>query len=427
MKKIAIYLLVILTFSLPLNIAADYQGPSSYEFRNGRWFDGKSFVVRTFYSVRGRLTSKRPARPDSVIDLTGKYVIPPLAEAHNHNLGGANGLDAQIAMYLRDGVFYSKNLHYVRDFTSPILGRVNTPSSVDVAYAHGGLVARGGHAVELYEKLYDRGVFRGWKKEDLDTKAFFIIDDEDDLARKWPLILAGKPDFIKTYLEYSEQYEKRRNDPRYYGHRGLNPTLLKSIVMRAHKAGLRVSTHVESAADFHNALVAGVDEIAHLPGYHIPAGENVLSYRISDEDARLARRKNIFVVTTTLLSVGLTRNDPQRLAVIQDNQIHNLRTLAKFGVKIALGSDTMNATSLAEVLNIHALKVFDNLTLLKLLCENTPQTIFPDRKIGFLKDGYEASFLALEGNPLDDFMNVQRIGLRFKQGAIIHLDPDKKQ
>ncbi len=426
MKKIAICFLVILTFTLPSNIAAHYQGQPSYEFRNGHWFDGKSFAVKTFYSTGGILTSKRPARLDSVIDLTGKYVIPPMGEAHNHNLGGANGLEAQIAMYLRDGVFYSRNLHYVREFTLPILDKVNTVSSVDVAYAHGGLVASGGHAVDLYEKLYDRGVFRGWKKEDLDTRAFFIIDDEDDLDRKWPLLLAGKPDFIKTYLEYSEEYEKRRNDPRYYGHRGLNPALLKSIVMRARKVGLRVSTHIESAADFHNALVAGVDEIAHLPGYHIPTGEDVLRYRIPDEDARLAGRKNIFVVTTTLLSVGLSRNDPQKLTVIQNNQIHNLKTLARHGVKIALGSDTINATSLAEAMNVYALKVFDNLTLLKLLCENTPRAIFPNRKIGLLRDGYEASFLALEGNPLDDFMNVKRIGLRFKQGAIIHLDRDKK-
>jgi hypothetical protein len=40
----------------------------------------------------------------------------------------------------------------------------------------------------------------------------------------------------------------------------------------------------------------------------------------------------------------------------------------------------------------------------------------PHRRIGFLRDGYEASFLALEGNPLEDWRNVRRITLRFKQG-----------
>jgi hypothetical protein len=34
--------------------------------------------------------------------------------------------------------------------------------------------------------------------------------------------------------------------------------------------------------------------------------------------------------------------------------------------------------------------------------------------------GYEASFLALEGDPLDDWRNTRRIKLRFKQGLEVH-------
>lgn len=426
MDRVITSLLLILTFFLAQQIPALSQTQAVYEFQNGRWFNGNTFTVKTFYSAAGRLTSRRPAQVDSVIDLTGKYVIPPFGEAHNHNLSGASGLQAQITMYLRDGVFYSKNLHYVREFTALILNRVNLPSSVDVAYAHAGLVASGGHAVELYERLYDRGVFPGWRKEDLDTRAFFIIDTENDLNKKWPLILAGKPDFIKTYLEHSEEYEKRKADPKYYGHRGLNPALLKMIVRKAHKAGLSVSTHIETAADFHNALLAGVDEIAHLPGYRIDKGEDISKYQISDKDAQLAARKGVFVVTTTILSSGLYRSDPQQLKIIQENQAHNIKVLTKRGVKIALGSDTLNATSLAEAMNLHNLKIFNNLTLLKLLCENTASSVFPNRKIGHLRDGYEASFLALEENPIDDFRNIKRIVIRFKQGEMLNLSQSKQ-
>ena len=69
-----------------------------------------------------------------------------------------------------------------------------------------------------------------------------------------------------------------------------------------------------------------------------------------------------------------------------------------------------------EAMNLYKLKAFDNLTLLKMWCKNTPLTIFLARKIGYLKDGYEASFLVLSGNPLDDFQNVTKIALRVKQG-----------
>jgi imidazolonepropionase-like amidohydrolase len=50
--------------------------------------------------------------------------------------------------------------------------------------------------------------------------------------------------------------------------------------------------------------------------------------------------------------------------------------------------------------------------------EITPRTIFPDRQIGALQEGFEASFLALEGDPLRDFRNVRRIKIRFKQGFL---------
>jgi hypothetical protein len=99
----------------------------------------------------------------------------------------------------------------------------------------------------------------------MENEAYFIIDTAADLESKWPLIRAGNPDVIKTYLEHSEEFAKRKDDPSFYGRRGLDPAILAAIVERAHADGLRVATHVATAADFHNALAAGVDEIAHLP------------------------------------------------------------------------------------------------------------------------------------------------------------------
>jgi hypothetical protein len=55
-------------------------------------------------------------------------------------------------------------------------------------------------------------------------------------------------------------------------------------------------------------------------------------------------------------------------------------------------------------------------------CETTAETIFPNRKIGHLKEGYEASFLVLGGNPIDSFGSVKDIRLRFKQGYFITLE-----
>ena len=57
--------------------------------------------------------------------------------------------------------------------------------------------------------------------------------------------------------------------------------------------------------------------------------------------------------------------------------------------------------------------------LLRALCRHGAETIFPGRKIGRLEDGYEASFLVLNGNPLEDFTRIRDIRLRVKQGHVL--------
>ncbi len=73
---------------LMLGARAVGQQPLSktYEFINGQWFDGQDFRSKKFYSVGGILTAKKRGKIDFVIDLAGKYAIPPFGEAHNHNV-----------------------------------------------------------------------------------------------------------------------------------------------------------------------------------------------------------------------------------------------------------------------------------------------------------------------------------------------------
>jgi imidazolonepropionase-like amidohydrolase len=53
------------------------------------------------------------------------------------------------------------------------------------------------------------------------------------------------------------------------------------------------------------------------------------------------------------------------------------------------------------------------------------ETIFPGRKVGRLKEGYEASFLVLGGDPIEDFTAVEKIELEVKQGHLLDSDPDQ--
>jgi imidazolonepropionase-like amidohydrolase len=113
----------------------------------------------------------------------------------------------------------------------------------------------------------------------------------------------------------------------------------------------------------------------------------------------------------------------ERLRAIQ---AATLRVFKENGVTVAIGSDNVRDTSLAEAKHLASLGVYSNLELLKLWSETTPRALFPQRRIGELRDGYEASFLALEGNPLDDFDNVSRVRLRFKQGVEVVPAPPRE-
>ena len=400
--SIAVLLLVVCS-PAPAGVSkTDAKHPSVYRFVGGLWFDGTSFRPRTVYSVDGVFRSEHAGEPDATVDLKGRYVVPPFADAHNHAFAEGMPFEEQEASYLGAGIFYVKNPNHTKRLTAPIRARVSAPHTVDVSYSNGGLTASGGHPVQLYEFLVREGHMRGITREELDGEAFFVVDDAAELARDWPAILAGKPDFLKVYLEHSEEHERRKADPQFVGKRGLDPRLVPAIVARAHVAGLRVSAHVTTAADFRNALAAGVDEITHLP-----------LERLTDEDAaRAARQRTVVVTTTTSHKPGAA--DPR----MDDVHRHNIALLVRAGVTLAIGVDN-HFTAVREVENLARLGVLSNLELLKIWCESTPATIFPGRRIGSLADGYEASFVALDADPLAKIANVARVGVRFKQGHLL--------
>ncbi len=391
--------------------------PSAIAFTNGRWFNGRDFEPRVMYAANGVFQSRRPNAVDTTIDLQGGYVVPPFGEAHNHNIEGSSRTDATLARYLAEGIFYVMNPNSLPRSSTAMAEKVNKPNAVDVIFANGGLNVSGGHPYDLVQRNIGRG---SWKPEDAEGAFYHTIDDRAALDAKWPAIVAGKPDFIKIYLLYSNEYAKRKDDSTVHGMKGLDPALVPEIVRRAHEAGLRVGAHIENVADFRAAVTSGVDAIMHMPGHGWLGSSDSAQYLLSEADAMEAARRRTTVVTT--LAFGQRVNAPGRTpSQVRRNAINaaNLRTLKAAGVSIAIGSDNYGASARSEALYLSDFGVWSNLELLKLWCETTPALIFPKRKIGALRDGYEASFVVLEQDPLQDFANVLRVTRRVKQGNLL--------
>jgi hypothetical protein len=399
--------------------------PKIIQWNNGYWFNGKDFQQKTFYSVNGTLTEQAPPHVDSTIDINHKYVIPPFGEAHNHSPETPDDIDIFIERYLSDGIFYIKNPNSIPALTNLIKDKINTAFSLDVAYANGGITGPGGHPVTLYHHLQKtkyRLSLRKIKEEHLEGIAYHTIDSETDLKKKWPVILKDSPAFIKVYLLYSEEYEKRKNIAAWDGKKGLSPKLLKVIVKKAHLAGLSVSCHVETPTDLKHALRSGVTEINHLPGYQIrwKEGYEANYYLLDERTVRLMKIKGAHADATYSLSeTELIEKDSIRRQQQLDVQAANLKRLKKYNVPVTIGCDSYNRTARTEMEYLMKMNIYTPLELLKMWCEITPRAIFPTRRFAELKEGYEASFLVLTNNPLIDPLAMFDVRLRVKQGHLL--------
>jgi hypothetical protein len=393
------------------------QAPMTHgvEYRGGRWFDGNRFVARTMYVVNGTFRARPPARVDSVVDLAGGYVVPPFADAHQHLVDPR--IDATIRAYLRDGIYY------VRDQSNAPIGRraihpaLNRPTSFDYVSANQGWTSPGGHPVEVVRRgVPPSGPIADMIRDRMDPDFVMQVDTPADVERRWGYFLSGdpRPDLVKVFLINSEDYARRRADARFEGNRGLDPALVPVIVRLAHRAGLQVSAHVFTAADFRNAVEGGVDQIAHLPGGR---SADPAPFLLTDADARRARQRRVTVVTTITQHGDSAVTDQ----LIRTQYAHNIALLRRHRVPLLLGSDRIGDTAVTEAAALLRSGLFTNLELLRMCSVTTPRAIFPDRRIGALREGYEASFLVLDGDPLADFANTRRIVRRVKQGVPIAL------
>ena len=415
--------------ALALLLLAAAARAETVAWQDGRWFDGERFTDGSRYTVDGAFVADRPARIDRFVHLGGRFVVPAYGDAHHHGIDSAEALDDKVTVFLEAGIFYVKNPNVIGERITPeVRARLGHPHSVDAIFSNGGLTGPGGHPAPLHHYMASIGVFKGLGPGEMENRAYFVIADEADLDAKWPRILAGKPDFIKAFLLFSESYEGReplRRETDGQPNIGLDPKVLRAIVARAHAAGLRVSCHVDTARDFRNAVDAGVDEINHLPQPDPRFSPDLSAYVIDPETARLAAARNIFVVTTASTTERLSPSLPQEWRpAMRENQRANLRTLLDAGVRVALGSDAIPGerrfvTARDEARFIARYRLLSNLELLRAWSVDTPKAIFPHRRVGELRDGYEANFLVLGADPLDDPENLHRISMRVKQGVIL--------
>lgn len=393
--------------------AAGQNTSKTYELRNGAWYNGQDFSAGNWYMTGGTLTRKAPAKVDSVIDLTGKWVVPPLADAHCSSLSDNPNAKMVTESYMGEGVFYLQILSNSQEDRKALSGLVNTATTPDALFANGGITCTLGKPFIRYEapaqnirnpqmiaQRYDQiKLLRAML-----GNGYWFIDNKTALDANWKKIEEQKPDLISIYLLDAANSGGKEG-------KGLTPDVAKLVVKKAHRAKLRVYAHVETADDVRLATKIGVDGIANLPAADSTNGP--ASNMEAADWAKLAKKKTPVV---PLLSHAQTMGAP---ASSRETQAQRLKELLDNGVQVVIGSDDPQRTIRAELNYWFQNSRIDYGKALEIVCVSTPQAIFPGRKIGRFEEGYEASFLVLEDNPLNNILKLRAISWKAKQGKII--------
>lgn len=400
--------------------------------KNGWIWDGEAMVQRDLFITGPVFGAEAPARIDSIIDLEGKYVLPPFGDFHTHLFDGDYSV-AFDSMFLAQGVFYAHDLcndPFGREQMADYFGQART---VDVAYANGCLTSNYGHPIEGYERTEFGGRWNLTDEERAQLResrvyadrTYYIVDNAADVEAKMDLLLRTEPDVVKVILFDSEEYAASEEVPLY--NKGLDPALLPRILERADAAGLRVVAHVESEYDLCVAMAAGIRYFAHLPYYGFGNDGRVPDHLPGLQDSTWTMMRDLGVKVNPTLSRTFGnlmyipeqyRPDSSDLEAIKGFHREMLAGLKQNGVPILAGADFYNNSALDELLYYEGLDVFSPAELIGILV-STGREVFPLRKVGALEAGCEASCLVLEGDPTVDFKEVKRICLRIKAGQIL--------
>jgi imidazolonepropionase-like amidohydrolase len=409
-------------------------------FKNGFWYNGKTFVANSFYAINGTLAKQTKNKVDTIYDLKNKYIMPLLVDAHTHNLDGKAAFKEKAQSYIDEGVGYVGVLTNYNNGSKEVRPLINKAGSLDVKYTNAGFTCTLGHPFLSYEP-YAMGLYNWWQDTNnlkkikvsriAEKKAYYFTDNKSDVDKVWDSFLKTKPDMVKIFLLDTKNHDALMVNGK-MGDKGLSEDVAAYIVSKAHKVGLRVIAHIETVSDLKIGLKIGVDIFAHMPNYNYNFDAATELNELNFSKTELLRIKQISPYLIPTLSLNTANStvyessnnyqgtlDTIRFYKTIAYQKQALKILKMAGFKLAIGSDVYNQTLAPEYAYWFSNKIFDPEFIIHTMCQTSARLLYPNRKIGQLMEGYEASFITLDENPIDNWKSLQKIDLKIKQGQLL--------
>ncbi len=353
--------------------------------------------------IRDLGSSARIAVPSgaTVLDLTGKFVVPGIINAHGHV--GANR-DPELRQYALYGV------------------TTTTSMAVDA------------DDIAEYKAEQKRGNLRGARI--LTVKYRFMSTTEyntpESARAKVDEIVAKGADFVKVWIDSQNGRIAK-----------INPEVTAAVMDQARKHGKITMAHIYEYADARRMVDQGVNILVH----------NVRDQELDADFISTLKQRNISVVSTLTREEGMfvyaespawiddpffrkglsadrltllktkkreeQANDPElarnRRAFALDTI--NLKKLSNAGVRIALGTDSGGAADRYFIQGFFEhrqmeLMVQAGLTPMQVIqafSKGASEALGVDREFGTLAKGKAADLLVLDRNPLDNIVNMRGV------------------
>lgn len=421
-----------------LSLKAQEQNTSLVYLRGGNLLDvtdGK-IVTDSLVVIKGdTIQYAGPSQPfeksadTTVIDCSGKTLIPGLFDAHIH-LGGASTLGyvpiddhRKLSSFLYSGITSVFDLGAVQEWIFSLREEEKKGDLLSPRiFAVGPLfTSPNGHGTEY-------GVDMS-----------LTPTTEEEARQMVQKLIQDKPDLIKIIYEKGSQRFT-----------SLSYELMEAIIDESHKNNFRVVTHILTFEQAKDALRAGTDGLAHM----------VSDREVDEEFLDKMKQKDVFCIPTLtvyeslsggMLTISENLKGPlakkgicrEILADLKQKKeipglkesLGNMKDALRFakinakkmhdkGIQLTIGTDAGNPAvffgpSVHREMELLVEAGISPAEVLRASTINAAEILGQQERLGTIYKGKLADILVIEGNPLEDIRNTQNIFMVIKNGHIL--------
>jgi imidazolonepropionase-like amidohydrolase/ABC-type multidrug transport system permease subunit len=375
-----------------------------------------------------------------VVDASGKTLMPGLIDMHVH-IGAPGGVytdpkkymapyasERRLAAYLYSGITAVRSTGDWLNGALKLRDSFNSGEYLGAEFFTCGplFTTEGGHPLEMLENI--PATFRNSAREQ-----FVRLPQSSGEARTMvDQLKRDRVDCIKSVLE--------AGSPAWRTFNHLDPNIYRAVMEQAHADNLPTATHTGNAADVKEAADASSSSIEHgsmrdaIPGETfdelkqkglaydptlsvIEGTIDVATGNPAPLNASLVQQvgpADLLADTRAFIEKRTSRAAAKDMQALENRVNENLMNAYKAGVLLIAGSDAGNTLVIHGPTIQHELQLWVKAGIpaaiaLQAATYNAAKVLRADDRIGSIQKGRDATLILLDGDPLENISNLERI------------------